>query len=276
MALRVILPDNRPLRPAREDTMDLAILGTALFTLTVAERFPALRFQRSAMLRPFWRTDVTCLLTGGVALLHGTRTLAAIAAPVDMPWSRTPAWAAVPAAIVLYDLGAYAAHLLLHRVEPLWQLHKVHHSSRTLDWLATFRAHVLEHALRHMLSPVALIVLGFPLATVAIAGAVYTAWAAFGHANVGLRLRALEPLFITPRLHRLHHVPGTSDRNLGTIFSLWDRLRGTLALDPAAPLNPVGVPDEIDTYPQTWRAQLVEPFQRTGRTARNSDTGTRP
>jgi sterol desaturase/sphingolipid hydroxylase (fatty acid hydroxylase superfamily) len=96
---------------------------------------------------------------------------------------------------------------------------------------------------------------------VAIASAVHAGWAAFGHSNFGRGLRFLEPVLITPRLHRLHHVPATSETNLGSIFSIWDRLRGTLTLDPNAPLEPLGVAGEIDTYPQTWAGQFVEPMR---------------
>lgn len=63
-------------------------------------------------------------------------------------------------------------------------------------------------------------------------------------------------------LHRLHHVPETSGQNLGTIFSCWDRMRGSLVSDPAAGLAPLGVPGREESYPQTWFAQLVEPFRR--------------
>ena len=165
-------------------------------------------------------------------------------------------------AIIVHDLGGYGSHILLHRSAALWELHKVHHSSRTLDWLATFRAHILEHALRHFLSPVLLILLGFPLSAVGIASVVLAVWAALVHANLGVSWRWLDLIFITPRLHRLHHVPATSTHNLGVFLSIWDRLRGTLETNPTAPLQPTGVPGAVETYPQTWPRQLLEPFRR--------------
>ena len=164
-------------------------------------------------------------------------------------------------AVVLYDFGGYASHRLLHRFEWAWRVHKVHHSSRSLDWLATFRAHVLEHTLRHLASPVVLILLGFPAFAVAIAGVVYASFAAAGHSNLRVDLSSLEPLFVTPRLHRLHHVPATSEKNFGTIFSLWDRLARTLVTSERGGLEPLGVAGEVETYPQTWWRQLVEPFR---------------
>jgi sterol desaturase/sphingolipid hydroxylase (fatty acid hydroxylase superfamily) len=241
------------------------LLACMLVAIALAERSPALRLGRQPFLRRGFGTDLFYLATGAVALglgvRHAAAWLAEASAGTGPPSDALAAPLGVALAIVFYDLGAYATHMLLHRFEALWRLHEVHHSSPTLDWLATFRAHAAEHGLRHLASPALLLLAGFPMATVAVASAVYTAWAAFVHANIGLELRFLEPLLVTPRLHRLHHVPRTSGRNLGTIFSFWDRLRGTLVTDPSAPLVPLGVPGREASYPQTWRAQLIEPFR---------------
>jgi sterol desaturase/sphingolipid hydroxylase (fatty acid hydroxylase superfamily) len=247
--------------------MDLFLFGVALATLIMTERMPRLRFQASPFFRSFFLSDLWYLATGGILLALAMRGQALLWAGIfgesisrtlaDAPFALT-----VGLAIILYDLGAYVLHTLLHRIDMLWELHKVHHSSRTLDWLATFRAHILEHTLRNLISPVLLILLGFPLTAVAMASAVYGVWAALNHANVRLPLSFLEPLLITPRLHRLHHVSATGERNLGTIFSVWDRLRGTLETSPTALLQPTGVPGAVETYPQTWLRQLTEPFTR--------------
>jgi sterol desaturase/sphingolipid hydroxylase (fatty acid hydroxylase superfamily) len=245
--------------------METLVLMAVIAALVAIERVPWLRLAPARVIRPFFATDVVYLATGAVALGLVLRAQAsrwagaAGLAPAAIPF---PLLALL--ALVLYDLGAYLAHLLLHRIQALWKLHKVHHSSRTLDWLATFRAHILEHALRHLLSPVLLILVGFPLTAVGVAAAIYGVWAAFGHANVRLSLPWLEPVLITPRLHRLHHVPDTGERNLGTVFSLWDRLRGSLLADTSACAEPLGVPGEIDSYPQSWLPQLVEPLRGVG------------
>ena len=47
-------------------------------------------------------------------------------------------------ALLGLDVGNYFAHYCLHRFDVLWQFHKTHHSSRKLDWLATFRSHIGE------------------------------------------------------------------------------------------------------------------------------------
>jgi lathosterol oxidase len=173
-----------------------------------------------------------------------------------------PLWATTLLTLVLLDLGNYVAHSMLHRFDALWEFHKVHHSSPTLDWLATFRFHVVEQVVRRLVAPLFLIPCGVPLAAVAIAGAALQAWGIFNHSNLLVNLRFLEPLLITPRLHHLHHVPSSSGRNLGTVFSVWDRLVGRLETTAVAPDIELGPPGEASTYPQGFVNQMAEPFRR--------------
>jgi len=247
--------------------MDLLLFGTALMLLIAVERLPRLQLHASPFFRPFFVSDFWYLATGAVLLSVVMRTQA-------LPWAgifsesirqtlaEAPFMLTGGMALVLHDLGAYLLHMMLHRFTLLWEFHKVHHSSRTLDWLATFRAHLCEHALRHLLSPVLLIILGFPLIAVGMASLVTGVWAVLVHANLGGSWRWLEPVLITPRLHRLHHVPATSTRNFGVFLSVWDRLGDTLVTDPTAALQPTGVPGAVERYPQTWPQQFVEPFTR--------------
>jgi sterol desaturase/sphingolipid hydroxylase (fatty acid hydroxylase superfamily) len=197
------------------------------------------------------------------------RWVAAASASVA-PWTRLPAvaWPALPfllqaaVALVLLDLGNYLVHWALHRWDVLWALHEAHHSSRELDWMATFRSHLLEQLLRRVLAPLGLVVLGVPAPAVGVAAAVFVAWAMLNHANVRLPFSGLESVLVTPRLHRLHHVPATTERNLGTVLTVWDRLRGTLvATEPAADAE-LGLPVGRDVYPQDWARQLVAPWRR--------------
>jgi len=252
----------------------MLLLLMALLALAGCERIPRLRFTALPLLRPFVMTDAICFVSGALALGLVVRALGL--ALVGRVGSALPALAglrgaiAVPAAIVLYDLFSYVCHWALHRFEALWRIHKVHHSSLRLDWLATFRAHVFEHALRHVASSAALLVLGFSGAAVAMAGATYAAWGAFNHANLDLHVRALDHVLITPRLHRLHHAGQTTGHNLGTIFTLWDRWRGTLTTDGSP--EPLGVPGERERYPQTYLAQFFAPLRRRERDERAEES----
>jgi len=247
-------------------TVPLAILGI-YGVVALLERIPALRFKPSRLLRPFFATDVGWYAaTVGVTVLfgpvfEGASQLRALLGIPGFEALALPLPLLVFSALVLYDLGQFLGHVLLHRFELLWRIHKVHHSSRTLDWLATTRGHTAEHLFRSLPTQAVLYALGLPFEAIAIAIVIYVVFAALGHSNLRLNLALLEPLFITPRLHRLHHVLETTEKNLGTVFSFWDRLAGRLAVHSAGPDDTLGVPGEEQTYPQSWWPQLLEPFR---------------
>jgi sterol desaturase/sphingolipid hydroxylase (fatty acid hydroxylase superfamily) len=247
----------------------MLIPGIAVLLLALLERLSRLRFRSSPLFRRFFTSDVIYLLTGFVA--GGSLTAAWFATSSQWigQWGlfrlaalNLPLWVTVPLALVAIDLGNYTAHLLLHRSSLLWEFHKVHHSSQTLDWLATFRSHLIEQTLRRLLAPALLILAGFPVNAVSLAGGIFIAWAMCNHSNLRLNLSFLEPVLITPRLHRLHHVPETENRNFGTIFTFWDRLRGVLVIAETGSECRFGVAGETGTYPQGWFVQLIEPVRR--------------
>ena len=252
----------------------ISILAITGFLLAVVERFSRFHFRPSPLFRRYFASDVFYLLTGFVA--GGSLGIAYVAASSEWigNWWRLPRlaslnlplWTALLLALVAIDLGNYLAHFLLHRYSILWEFHKVHHSSRTLDWLATFRSHIVEQTLRRLIAPVLLIIAGFPIKAAVLAGGLFTAWAMLNHSNLKLNLQFLEPILITPRLHRLHHVPETEDRNFGTLFTFWDRMRGTFVQTELEKTCIFGVAGEIDSYPQNWLAQFIEPVRRILRT----------
>ncbi len=252
--------------------MPTFVLVTSAFVLASLERLPGLRFRCSPLFRPFFASDGFYLLTGYIAgaslALVYVVTLSTWLGPLGIPRVASlpvPLWTATVLCLVLLDLGNYVAHTALHRIDALWEIHKVHHSSRTLDWLATFRSHLLEQAIRRLIAPLALIVIGAPLPAIVVAASAFNAWAMLNHSNLALDLGMLEPVLVTPRLHRLHHLPETTDRNLGTVFTAWDRLLGRLVQHDVAPAACFGVPTEVESYPQGWGRQFVEPFRRLGR-----------
>src|SRR6185369_8863413 len=97
--------------------------------------------------------------------------------------------------------------------------------------------------------------------TVAPTLVIYAAFALYGHSNLRVGPRWLEGVFVTPRLHRLHHIPATSQHNFATILTVWDRLFGRyIALD-SSPFARFGVPGAIDEYPQRFVAAFRQPFR---------------
>lgn len=247
--------------------LEIGLLGG---TLAVLERLRNTRFRAQAFWRPYLGTDAVYLATGFVAagalgfawLVVASAHVAALTGLRETFWPRVAWPLQVLVALVAIDLGNYLCHWAMHRVDGLWVFHEAHHSSRSLDWMATFRSHLGEQAFRRLASPLAVIVLGVPVDAVAVAAVVFVGWGMVNHANVRLPLGWAERVLVTPRLHRHHHVPGTSERNLGAIFTCWDRLRGTLVTGEVAPEVAFGLPRDRETYPQAWDQQLVAPLVR--------------
>src|SRR5262249_12113676 len=250
------------------------IIGITAFLLAAVERFSRLRFLPSPLFRRYFASDTFYLLTGFVAgwslavayVASGSQWVGDWWGIPRLASADLPLWAAGLLALVAIDLGNYLVHSLLHHYSALWEFHKVHHSSNTIDWLATFRSHIGEQALRRSIAPALLIIAGFPIKAAVLAGGLFTAWRMLNHSNLKLNLRLLDPILITPRLHRLPHVPETENRNFGTFFTFWDRMRGTFVQSELEEPSAFGVAGEIDSYPQGWLPQFVEPVRRLLRT----------
>ena len=247
-------------------------LVVCLAAIALLERRRSLQVVAAPLLRPYTATDLTCLALTVFALglaIRGLTLFFVAGLGVAIPrLPKLPAPWVLAGSFLTFDLGAYACHRLLHTSERTWRFHRAHHSSPLLDWLAAYRAHGVEHALRHLASPAFCLLLGFPTWAVAVASTIEAAWAAFNHANLDLDLGPLEKLFMTPSLHRIHHVPASSDRNFGAVLQVWDRLFGTFSDGRVAATAVLGLGDQQDDYPQTWGAQLIEPWRSPSRAAR--------
>lgn len=166
-------------------------------------------------------------------------------------------------ALVVVDLGLYSVHRLSHKVQWLWRLHAIHHTSSRLYWVNGQRRHVVHELLEGTPGLLVLGTLGAPPSVVACSLAIVTVHLLLQHGNIEYRAGALRHVFAVAELHRWHHqrryeaVQG----NYGAVFSVWDRLFGTALPEVGvAPLD-VGMDDE-PTLPKEWLAQQVWPFRR--------------
>ena len=243
-----------------------AVVASLFVTVAALERVPSLRFAPYRFLRRHLATDAawyviatTANVIAAIVVLPRLSTLAVpgVAATVrHWPWAGRLALA-----IVVYDFCSFLVHVGLHRSETLWSVHKVHHSSLQLDWLATTRAHLMENLVRQVSAQIPLFALGLKASVVAPTLVVYAAFALLGHSNLRIRGRWLELVFVTPRIHRIHHIPATSQQNFGTIFTVWDRMFARFLSTDVDPAERVGVPGEIDAYPQQLGAAFRQPFR---------------
>lgn len=148
-----------------------------------------------------------------------------------------PIWAELLIAIAFLDLVAqYLAHYMLHKVNWMWKFHLVHHSDTHVDVTSATRHHPGDYLCREVFALFAILIFGIPLAYYLIYRFITVFFTYFTHANINLPLaidKAVGYVFVTPHMHKFHHhreLPWT-DSNFGNIFSIWDRMFGTLTYD---------------------------------------------
>ena len=252
----------------------LALFGVQAFLLAgivfvPLERLLALR-KDQRVFRDGWRNDLVYIFVNGAVVRMGVGAAlfgaAALAHGLVPPGLRTtvaaqPYWLQTLAAIVVADLGFYAAHRMFHRVPLLWKFHAVHHSIEALDWLAAARVHPLDQIVTKGVSLAPLVVLGFAPVPVAIFSAIYFWHSLLLHANVRLGLGPISGVIASPAFHHWHHAneAAAHDTNFAGQLAILDRLFGTLHL-------PLGrLPARYGTdmaLPQTYLGQTLYPFAR--------------
>lgn len=144
-----------------------------------------------------------------------------------------PLWLYILLGLMLLDLiGAYTAHLVEHKVKPLWMIHLVHHTDHNVDTTTANRHHPLESVIRYLFTLLGVFLVGAPIGLIMLYQSLSVVLSQFNHANIQLPKKfdkALSYIIVSPDMHKVHHhykLPYT-DSNYGNIFSLWDRLFGT-------------------------------------------------
>lgn len=244
----------------------VAFLTAVYLIVGRLERTRALRFRELSRPRRYFATDVAWYGVGitatAISVFVFRPVLSRLSiAPLREAFASAPFLAMLALGVVVFDLVSFVVHRNLHRYETLWNIHKVHHSTLELDGFATTRAHMAENMLRFVPSQALLFVVGMPVSVVAATVAVAAVYGVSNHSNLCFDLRWIEPIFVTPRLHRRHHVPSTTMNNYGGILTIWDRLAATLVRADTSPDERYGVPGEIDTYPQRFADSFRQPFR---------------
>jgi sterol desaturase/sphingolipid hydroxylase (fatty acid hydroxylase superfamily) len=251
------------------DFFAVNMIATGLMFAPLERFFPHLADQR--LFRDEWREDLFYFLVSSLLVqmitflalapssyinanfdwLAGTR-----AAISGLPW--LVQFALV---LVLTDFMQYWFHRTFHRVPFLWGFHAVHHSAKSMDWLAGGRMHFVEIVLLRGVTSLPLLTFGFlPSVMQAYVGLVYV-WASLVHANVGGNFDRLGKWLVVPRYHHWHHAidPEGVDKNFAIHFPLLDRLFGTYYLPEGRWPSGYGVPEEV---PRGYLAQFRYPFVR--------------
>jgi len=145
-----------------------------------------------------------------------------------------PLWVAIPAGLVVADLGSYWGHRLSHASAFLWRFHAVHHSAEHMDFLVNTRAHPIDMVVTRLSGLVPLSILGLGEAGPAgsLVPVIITLVGTFAgfliHANIRWRLGPIEWLVSTPAFHHWHHSRTDHiDHNFSATFPWIDRIFGT-------------------------------------------------
>lgn len=178
-----------------------------------------------------------------------------------------PRWVKILATIVFMDFMLYVWHLLNHEMPLLWRFHRVHHTDLNMDVSTATRFHLGELMISAVIKIALIFLIGADFIAVVIFESALVFAAQFHHSSMRIA-PALEavifPLFVTPSMHRVHHSVKIKERNTnyGTIFSLWDRILGTLLMKVDQERIRIGVGGHFDEAKLNLPSLLVMPFTR--------------
>ena len=164
--------------------------------------------------------------------------------------------------MLLTDFAQYWLHRAFHRVPALWRFHAVHHSAKTMDWIAGARMHFLEIIVLRAVTATPALLIGFDASAIQAYALLVYVYSTFVHANVGTNFGFLEKILVGPRFHHWHH--GIEDEavdvNFAIHFPFLDRLFGTYHLPNGKWPSGYGV--QGHPVPQGYWKQMLYPFQR--------------
>jgi sterol desaturase/sphingolipid hydroxylase (fatty acid hydroxylase superfamily) len=254
------------------DFFAVNLLATGFMFAPLERWAPHRRSQR--LFRPEWREDLFYYLVSSMFVqLLGFLALAPStiinestnwfdvfrADVAAMPW--LVQFAIV---LVLSDFAQYWYHRAFHKVPFLWGFHAIHHSAKSMDWLAGSRMHFVEIILLRAITSLPLFTLGFsPSVMQAYIGFIYI-WSSLLHANVGGNFNQLGHWIATPRFHHWHHglEREAFDVNFAIHFPFLDKLFGTFHLPKDRWPENYGIPEDV---PKGYLGQFVFPWTRTGK-----------
>jgi len=218
------------------DWFILDLLGSTLIFVAIEKLFPLYKGQ--AVFRKEWQTDLKHFAVNhfivGLILLVVNFLLHHL-----FGWLQSSSFqqyvqhiAFVPQlllCILAADMAQYWTHRAYHEVPFLWRFHAVHHSVKTMDWLAGSRQHMLELIFTRVCVLAPLYVLGFSEAVMNAYIIVVGFQAVFNHANVHLPWGPLKYVIVTPNFHHWHHASDDEaiDKNYAAHYAFLDYLFGT-------------------------------------------------
>lgn len=181
-------------------------------------------------------------------------------------WLDLPVAVEFAIAFLLFDWSFYWWHRAHHRIPLLWRFHNVHHADPDLDVSTAFRFHAVEIGYSAAFRATQIVLIGPAVWMYFIYELVFQVSTLFHHSNVQLPLpleRALNRVFVTPRMHGVHHsyFRHETNSNYSTVLSWWDRLHRSLRLNVPQQAIEIGVPGYSRPQDNSPQKLLSMPFQ---------------
>jgi sterol desaturase/sphingolipid hydroxylase (fatty acid hydroxylase superfamily) len=218
------------------DWLLLDLIAMALVFVPLELFFPK-RLDQTKF-HPEWRTDLAYFVMGHLFVqavaISTQEPVKLLFAGANLEGLRTliaglPYLVQVLIAVLVADIFQYAIHRAFHKIPYLWRFHSVHHSTRSMDWLAGSRQHFVDVFFTRMLVYLPLFALGFDEAVLYTYVAIVAVHAVLNHTNTRLPYGPLELFIVSPRIHCWHHSTSRSshNKNFAVHFPWIDRLLGT-------------------------------------------------
>jgi len=246
--------------------------GVALGALFVAERRRPLRRQREPGAARVGRNLA-------IGLLAGATTAASefpIVAPVQALAERRrlgllrvipmPRVFRVVLGFLLLDYTLYLWHRANHHAPLLWRFHAVHHVDLDLDSTTGLRFHFGELTMAAGFRAAQVLLLGVERDTLRVWQQLLVLSVVFHHSNLELPPdleQRLNIIFVTPRMHGIHHSTRSEDTNsnFSSLLSCWDLLHRSLRLDVAQSAVTIGVAGFAEPEDVTFQRSVMLPFR---------------
>ncbi|OIO10913.1 MAG: sterol desaturase [Elusimicrobia bacterium CG1_02_63_36] len=241
--------------------------------LFAAERLSPLRVRTRRSMPRLLVNGAVSLLTLLVAF-----TLVSPSTHAAMAWDCTHRFGLIPlvgltgpaelaAGFLLMDLSFYYWHTANHRVPLLWRFHNIHHADPDLDLSTGFRFHPGEVAISAFFRVLQVAALGITPRVYLAYEFVFQLATFFHHSNLRLPMgveRVLNWAIVTPRMHGIHHsnYRDEADSNYSVVFSVWDRVHGSLRLGVPQDAVIIGVPAYAKGKDNALLELLAIPFKR--------------
>lgn len=176
-----------------------------------------------------------------------------------------PYWFIAIFTFLALDFAIYLQHVVAHKWQWLWQLHRVHHTDIELDTTTAIRFHPLEIIVSMAYKVGIIYCLGADPATVIAFEIILNGCALFNHSNIAITPRIdniLRWFIVTPSMHLTHHstIKSATDSNYGFSVSCWDRLCKTYIKQVAQITMDIGQADLRNHKQLSWIKLLKLPF----------------